>query len=776
MKHPPTESRRQLDSAEWLLAALAALTMAAARLETCPYFGLLVLQTGLSAVVPFAAAAIVRRRWGASEVERLQPLAVVVWAAAPAVLECLLRSVGIGEPTEIVMLVVVQNVALALAAFPRGDHTRSLPVLLSGSLVLFAIVIGERPPVYLFAAVFAVVLLWWLMARYWDRVQQAQPAASVESCWRARGGVLAGTIGAAVLIGLLVGRGGTTTYVLAGFLPTSGGDRWSDLFARAGVGDGEDLVAAKDQAHSFGPVESQLFLESQMPTLYDMFNDMYGDPPKPKKSAEKNIGLAPDEVRQNHSRLATSEKGGREFSAVRRRKLGRHQSPSDLPSNALLLIAGRVPLHLGLEAFDTFDGRTWTAAAPVSAKRPSPRLQREGERPWIVFAHGAALSLAGESDSHVIKFVNLKSNRVPAPPWLAAVHIDKVDRADFFGWTADGMIEMTEREQIPPLTVLQVRSQIANLTSLRERAAPVPNSAARVAQEVRPSPGGHSTAILAREWTRGVAPGWQQVEAIVARLRTDFSFDPEAVAPEESPDVVAHFLRSGRGPDYLFATAAAMLIRELGYQTRLVGGLYARAERFDRGASQTAVLREDAHVWIEVSLDGRTWIAVEPTPGFAPPRESLPWSQRLAAVWRQSLRWLGGHAGEIAAVVCLFALLWRTRIVWCDALLASVCRSLGVRRSRRIPWTLWLLEWRSRLAGKPRPTSVTVSAWYRPLAVELPPQAGAPLLQFLQAADRALYAPASAADNAESRVCAAVIRALPAYRLRQILTRREMNP
>ena len=69
---------------------------------------------------------------------------------------------------------------------------------------------------------------------------------------------------------------------------------------------------------SFGPVESELFLDSEMPTLYDMFSDMYGDPPKPKKERQRSIGLVPDDVQESKQQIAKTERSGREFSAVRR--------------------------------------------------------------------------------------------------------------------------------------------------------------------------------------------------------------------------------------------------------------------------------------------------------------------------------------------------------------------------------------------------------------------------------------------------------------------------
>ena len=97
-----------------------------------------------------------------------------------------------------------------------------------------------------------------------------------------------------------------------------------------------------------------------MPTLYDMFNDMYGELPKPQKEQERNIGLAPSEVKETEQRIARTERSGREFSAVRRKIERKPQPLDDRKSPAMLYVVGRVPLHLALERFDAFDGREWT--------------------------------------------------------------------------------------------------------------------------------------------------------------------------------------------------------------------------------------------------------------------------------------------------------------------------------------------------------------------------------------------------------------------------------
>ncbi len=155
---------------------------------------------------------------------------------------------------------------------------------------------------------------------------------------------------------------------------------------------------------------------------------------------------------------------------------------------------------------------------------------------------------------------------MPAPPLLAALHIDQLDQADFFGWTADGLIEMTGREQIPQFTVVHLRSSGMNLQALRERdftaglgSSPSPalseTGGDRETRRLRTAggflqlpEGSQAAAETAAEWTREVPRGWRQVEAVVGRLRSEFQVDRDARAPEDCPDAADWFLRAGAGP------------------------------------------------------------------------------------------------------------------------------------------------------------------------------------------------------------------------------------
>ena len=99
-------------------------------------------------------------------------------------------------------------------------------------------------------------------------------------------------------------------------VPTSGGTDWSDPEARSGVGDGDHEVAASEHPESVGFTESEVYLETDRPSLYDAFNESYGEPFKPKKT-DKMIALGQQDVGEQKERPAENLQAGRR---VRRRQ------------------------------------------------------------------------------------------------------------------------------------------------------------------------------------------------------------------------------------------------------------------------------------------------------------------------------------------------------------------------------------------------------------------------------------------------------------------------
>lgn len=85
-------------------------------------------------------------------------------------------------------------------------------------------------------------------------------------------------------------------------------------------------------------------------------------------------------------------------------------------------------------------------------------------------------------------------------------------------------------------------------------------------------------------------------------------------------DPVEYFLyTSGKGYCVHYASAATLLLQELGVPARYASGYVVFPKDFKKtGDGYTAIVTDArAHAWVEVYLDGLGWIPIEVTPGFA---------------------------------------------------------------------------------------------------------------------------------------------------------------
>lgn len=768
-----------------ILAMLAAGIMQCFRVETQAQVWLVFAELGM---VILCLAVLLRqsRRFSGESTQLPAALGglVALLVALPILAQFLSRPlIGAGDTAEIVMLLCLQNAALGSAAVAQWRRAGGIAFLLSGFLVLFVIVITDSRVAYVLAAMFALAGMWWLMNAYWDRLQ-GHFAAETTRQVPVRTGVVATTLlllFAGVALASLTVR--TDSIVLPGFMPSSGGNRWTDPHARGGVGDGDMLVAAKEHALSFGPVESELFLESSLPSLYDVFNDLYGLPPKTGKQ-QKAISLRPEDTKNFGPKPAQSKQSGREFSTVRRKVRRRRKSLDDRDATAMFYVVGKTPLHLALATYDHFDGVTWTSQHEDTT---TPRLTRQevDDQAWIVADRHCRYPIFTDTEQHAVKIINLRTPRIPSPPHLTAWQIDHVDRLDFFGWSADGTVEMPGRDFIPQLTVVKLISYRMNLKPLRDnldsvqRLSAIEPLAPNLAVAKTVDRDQISNAV--RRWTQEVPEGWQQVEAIVKRLRDEFVHDRLATAPEECKNTVSHFLEVRRGPDYLFASAAAVMIRTLGYPTRVVSGFYADPRDYDRQGRQTIVEDEDAHVWAEVCIDGHTWIPVEPTPGYQPPLTVLSWRQHWANRIGVIGDWIQANPLLFTALLCatVGTIVFRSVVFDWLCLVPLSAASLGSPR-RQIVSTLGMLEWRSWMAGRSRPKSQTLRQWSESLAENATPEEAESLRSFIALADWALYRPEQGkrgvrwpcTDREIAQQCRRVTRLWTSHRLsRQTQTR-----
>jgi hypothetical protein len=621
--------------------------------------------------------------------------------------------------------------------------------------------------------------MWWLVVAHWQRMQghfAQKPQRQVP--WTAGTfalGLVATATGVAFsLLGGLVAAG-----TVDGWFLGSGGTRYADWFAARGVGQGDRLIAGQRRAEEFGAVESDLFLDSELPSLYDLFSDLYGEPLRKNRQVERAIGLVstPDTSRAQH--LPANHQAGREFSTVRRPPSPRRSSQrSSRDSQALAYVTGRVPIHLRLETFDAFDGQRWTRSAASSSTRGSVALtiRSEGGRPWLRIDHPTQRSAAlSPEETHVLRIIQLKTNRIPTPAHPVGLHIDRVDQRDFYGWTEDDVLELPVREQIPPLQVIHLRSRSVDAKGLEAAPQAGPTPLDKYCA-LPTTPYREQLEALAHAWAGALPRGYPQVEAIVARLRSgSYRLDPAATLPADCADTAAYFLlESQRGPDYLFATSAAVLLRALGYPARVCAGLYVSPARFDRLAGQTPVLPEDVHVWGEVCMDEATWFTVEPTPGYEVLPPLVPWWRQVA--W--GLKWLWRQTTAHPLAWTLWALAVLGSFTLRRQLLDCACTIVWWLWQSRSPSaqvlaTLWLVERRASLAGCPRPAHITLDRWYRCLNAQVSPMQRAAVETWLRAANRLLYAPPRVAwggQTLEPRICQTcreVVRSVTMRRLRQ---------
>lgn len=196
-----------------------------------------------------------------------------------------------------------------------------------------------------------------------------------------------------------------------------------------------------------------------------------------------------------------------------------------------------------------------------------------------------------------------------------------------------------------------------------------------------PTPLHSDVAALAHAWADGQPRGWPQIAAVVQHLRGEYTHDLAAHTPEDCEDPLAYFLLDARrGPDYQFASAAAVLLRVLGYPTRLVSGFYVAPEHYDPLTQHTPVVNEDLHFWAEVMLPSGDWLVIEPTPGYDVLGPNLPWSERALAALAAAGWWLWEHV--LAVSLCSVGLVfvcWR-RAELLDAFAVLVFRLFLARR------------------------------------------------------------------------------------------------
>ncbi len=682
-------------------------------------------------------------------------LVFVLALGFPVLVEPLVREVtGNGLPLELQLVNGLRNVGLvltALAAWPRVRHLAGVVALF---LALFASAMGDQPAIPYLLITFAIIGgVWLVMNHQADLTGSAVGTVAIVSD-RVRlrvPGWEFGVLGVllAITAGVLMVGPRAISIRLGELVPTSGGTGEYDPFSRGGVNDGPEETAGDDPSTA-GMVDTDKMIESQQDSLIDAVSDMYGAPHKPRKTQERMVAAGFAEVKQSHN-TPENKRPSRDFDTSRKGPPNVRKAEGQ-DARAIFEVEGRTPLHVRVVAYDryNFAGRHWQEAAKPSARliEPDPA---GGD--WMDVRGGRNLGRwYATDDRHVLKVADARENLVPTPALCIRVRIRRVDKPDYYEWDYDGVLALAGRKRTPSGTVVHTDSRTLD-------PADIPTDGfARIAGKYPtldvPPELAAELARLAQEWAADHPRGWPQVAAVLDRLRTEYQLDGTTRLPPDHPAPVLWFLtESRRGPDYLFATSAALLLRTLGYPTRCCVGFYARPDAFDPLSQHTPVRATDLHSWAEVLLADNNWLVVEPTPGYATLPPLAPWGERMWSRAAEFAARIERNAVPLGLGVIAVSLivLYRRRL-W-DAALTLRWRLAPGRTWDRVALrAAKLLERRAALAGRYRSPTETLSGWANLV------RADESLVAAIRLAEWAAYAPGQPApvpDPAE--VCRAAV-------------------
>lgn len=755
----------------FILLALAAMAVEVAVADTRPIVTSLGLATVWVVIAAVASLLIPVPAAPDRQPPRLVLLFLVSLTAAPFLVEPLQREWSEnGYPLDLQMVFALRNAGLGLAACSGWLMCLRLACVVSLFLTLFSTAMTNHPAVLVILGLYTVVGSVWLMLSHWSGLRKAfippERTFAVEVQERRERLPKVTVIFAVAIVGcvggLILTGPQTAVHALGEWVPTSGGTGSYDPFARGGINDGDDETSG-DNAKSTGMTQTESFLESPLPSLYDVANDMYGPPHKPPKDQESSIALdAFSKVQPSHKRPPDNLRPNRKF-PTGRKSPRKPNTPLSRSARAIFEVEGRTPLHVRVVAFDSFDGQAWHEAPMY---QNGLVIQKEPTTNWMTVS-GLEISIFAESESHQFKITNPEGSLIPTPPHLARFRVGKVNRASFFGWSHDRVLKFAGRKT-PSSIVVETECRTVDPRRLSDIVFSYPLPTERFDYHSPPPDLNPKIVSLAHSWVEGVPQGWPQIAAIVERLRTDYALDPAYSTPSFHVDPLAHFLLESQcGPDYQFASAAAVLLRVVGYRSRLVSGFYVHPDHFDPETKHTPVVKEDLHFWPEVMLPNGDWLVLEPTPGYevSGPKYSLTEQIKIAAGI------LGAWAlrNAVALIIGLMAVsfLWVRRREILDAIATRSWRWFPGRTWReQVDRLARLLERRGRWAGTPRASDQTVAAWLRTTLPETLPN-GQDLGQLSQMTEWASYAPNVPPPWCDSEALAVCSRVLDFWTVRR---------
>jgi len=289
--------------------------------------------------------------------------------------------------------------------------------------------------------------------------------------------------------------------------------------------------------------------------------------------------------------------------------------------------SGSQPHYLEGLTYNLFDGRSWRSSVSNSHSYGA------GE-PLPINAHSS--DVTGSVAVAIIQIPQETRNYIfgPEQPVSFSIATQIYTDGTIGAWAQQTPLNPGEKYTVSfrgPTTDLGTLSQV----SLPANNQSVWNANAYYTQQKAndlqvPSDLSPSVLQTTRQWTEGANSAYTAMKMLEGRLDDTsvftYSLENQPIPPNK--DVVDWLLQTHQGYCTYYASAMAIMGRQLGIPTRVVSGF--SQGHFDQQRKVWVVDGSDAHSWVQAYLPNVGWVSFDPTPTFAANAAPSPSTQPTA--------------------------------------------------------------------------------------------------------------------------------------------------
>jgi transglutaminase-like putative cysteine protease len=284
------------------------------------------------------------------------------------------------------------------------------------------------------------------------------------------------------------------------------------------------------------------------------------------------------------------------------------QLTDDAPVRNLFEVETSDPQYWRLLTLDEFDGEDWRSSDPDGSAGQTVTVP-------MVLPQPPGQSFPADTppaEKFTFRILTDFDNAHALPLAQTLVQINAGDLGDvtwdpyrgqaFVDGGLDAGMQYTVRSRIVVPTAEEL-DQVQDLAPLRYgRWTELPESALdpRIGE-------------IARGWTKDAFSDYDKVLAIQQHFHSDgFAYSTDVDVADDADALLTFLTQTKTGFCQQYATAMAVLVRELGIPARVAVGYQAGTLQDD---GTYLVQSTDAHAWVEVFFEGYGWLQFEPTPG-----------------------------------------------------------------------------------------------------------------------------------------------------------------